>query len=71
MFMQNATDLVLRIRQHPSIMLYCGRNEGYPPKALDDSLRQLVSELTAPSAEALSHRAFTLSSISPVRPTMA
>jgi len=37
---------VLRIRQHPSIMLYCGRNEGYPPKTIDDGLRQLVSELT-------------------------
>ena len=35
-------------------MLYCGRNEGYPPKALDDSLRQLVSELTAPSTEGTS-----------------
>ena len=46
MFLQNARDYVLRIRQHPSIMLYCGRNEGYPPKTIDDGLRQLVSELT-------------------------
>ena len=46
MFLKNARDYVLRIRQHPSIMLYCGRNEGYPPKAIDDGLRQLVSELT-------------------------
>ena len=45
MFLKNARDYVLRIRQHPSIMLYCGRNEGYPPKAIDDGLRQLVSEL--------------------------
>jgi len=54
MFLRNARDMVLRVRQHPSIMLYCGRNEGYPPKALDDSLRQLVSELTAPSTEGTS-----------------
>ena len=54
MFLRNARDMVLRLRQHPSIMLYCGRNEGYPPKALDDSLRQLVSELTAPSTEGTS-----------------
>ena len=50
MFLRNARDMVLRVRQHPSIMLYCGRNEGYPPKTLDDGLRQLVSELTAPHA---------------------
>ena len=46
MFLKNARDYVLRIRQHPSIMLCCGRNEGYPPKTIDDGLRQLVSELT-------------------------
>lgn len=48
MFLRNARDMVQRVRQHPCIMLYCGRNEGYPPKALDDGLRQLVSELTTP-----------------------
>ena len=46
LFMKNARDMVLKVRQHPSIMLYCGRNEGYPPKVLDDGLRQLVAELT-------------------------
>ena len=46
MFLRNARDMVLRVRQHPSIMLFCGRNEGYPPKVLDDGLRQLVAELT-------------------------
>ena len=48
LFLRNARDYVLRIRQHPSIMLFCGRNEGYPPKELDNGLRQLVSELTTP-----------------------
>ena len=37
LFMANATDLVIRIRNHPSVGLYCGRNEGYPPKPLDDA----------------------------------
>ncbi|MCR5130199.1 MAG: discoidin domain-containing protein [Prevotella sp.] len=46
LFMKNARDMVLKVRQHPSIMLYCGRNEGYPPKELDDNLRKLVAELT-------------------------
>ena len=42
MFMQNATDLVERIRNHPSVGLYCGRNEGYPPKPLNDGLVKLI-----------------------------
>lgn len=45
MFMQNAVDTVLRIRHHPSIGLYCGRNEGYPPKSLDKAIRKSLAEL--------------------------
>ncbi len=37
--MANANDTILRIRNHASIGLYCGRNEGYPLKTLDDSIR--------------------------------
>jgi len=44
--MQNADNYVRRIRNHPSIALYCGRNEGNPPAGLDNALRSLVSELT-------------------------
>jgi hypothetical protein len=43
MFMQNAADFVERIRNHPAIGLYCGRNEGYPPKPLNDGLLHLIS----------------------------
>ena len=43
MFLDNARDFVLRIRNHPSIGLYCGRNEGYPPKMLDEGLRDIIS----------------------------
>lgn len=42
MFMQNARDFTNRMRRHPSIAIYCGRNEGYPPKSLDKQLRQAV-----------------------------
>lgn len=42
LFMDNATDLVRRIRNHPSVALYVGRNEGYPPASLDKALRTLV-----------------------------
>ncbi|HEY3440874.1 MAG TPA: discoidin domain-containing protein [Paludibaculum sp.] len=45
MFLANARDTVLRIRNHPSVGLYCGRNEGYPPKPLDDGIRALLAEL--------------------------
>ncbi len=45
LFLRCATDTVLRIRHHASLALYCGRNEGFPPKELDDGLRALVSEL--------------------------
>lgn len=45
MFMENAQDFVRKIRRHPSIALYCGRNEGYPPTVLDEGLRRLVADL--------------------------
>lgn len=45
MFMDNARDFVLKIRNHPCIGIYCGRNEGYPPKTLDDGLRATVAAL--------------------------
>ena len=45
MFLRVAKDYVLRIRNHPSIGLYCGRNEGYPPKPLDDGIRTALAEL--------------------------
>jgi len=31
LFLRNVLDSVLRFRNHPSIALYCGRNEGTPP----------------------------------------
>jgi len=45
LFLSNVKDTVLRIRDHPSLALYCGRNEGYPPKAIDDGIRSIVAEL--------------------------
>jgi Exo-beta-D-glucosaminidase Ig-fold domain/Glycosyl hydrolases family 2/F5/8 type C domain len=44
MFLGNAKDFVLRIRNHASIGLYCGRNEGFPPEPLEKGLRKLLSE---------------------------
>ena len=45
MFMNNATDYVRRIRQHPSIALFCGRNEGYPPETLNKDLDEMTHRL--------------------------
>ena len=44
-FLANARDYVLRIRNHASMGIYCGRNEGFPPKMIDDGLRSMVAEL--------------------------
>jgi len=44
MFMRNALDSVRRFRNHPSIGIYCGRNEGNPPKPLDDAIRKVLAE---------------------------
>ena len=43
----NATALqhVKRLRNHPSIALYVGRNEGYPPEEIDSCLRNAVAGL--------------------------
>src|SRR5271157_5348821 len=44
LFMHNVNDSVLRFRNHPSIGLYCGRNEGDPPKALDEGMKKVLAE---------------------------
>ena len=44
-YMANVRDKILRYRNHPSIAVWCARNEGFPPKAIDDQLRVLMSEL--------------------------
>jgi beta-galactosidase/beta-glucuronidase len=44
-YMANVRDKILRFRNHPSIMLWCARNEGYPPPEIDAALRKLIPEL--------------------------
>jgi Glycosyl hydrolase 2 galactose-binding domain-like/Exo-beta-D-glucosaminidase Ig-fold domain/Glycosyl hydrolases family 2/F5/8 type C domain len=44
LFLRNVEDLVVRIRNHPSIGLYCGRNEGNPPKPLEDGIRKTLEK---------------------------
>ena len=45
MFMKNAVDKIKHFRNHPSIALYCGRNEGNPPETLNKALREQTSLL--------------------------
>ena len=45
LFMSNVRDTVLRIRNHAAVGLYCGRNEGFPPKPLDEGIRAALAEL--------------------------
>jgi beta-mannosidase len=44
-YLANVTDKVLRYRNHPAIAVWCARNEGYPPKALDDQLKVMMAKL--------------------------
>jgi hypothetical protein len=43
--MANVRDKILRYRNHPSIILWCARNEGFPPPEIDALLRKLLAEL--------------------------
>jgi hypothetical protein len=57
LFLNNVKDFVLRIRNHPSVGLYCGRNEGNPPKPIDDGIRRILPEIH-PDVHYISNSAF-------------
>ncbi len=45
LYMANVREKILRFRSHPSVMLWCARNEGFPPKEIDAALKQMLGEL--------------------------
>jgi hypothetical protein len=45
LFLKNARDTILRFRYHPSIVVWCGRNEGVPQPILNQGLATLVRTL--------------------------
>jgi hypothetical protein len=45
LFLANARDTILRFRNHPSIAIWCGRNEGVPQPVLNEGLDQLIHSL--------------------------
>jgi beta-mannosidase len=44
-YLANVQDKILRFRNHPAIAVWCARNEGYPPKALEDMLKAMMVKL--------------------------
>jgi hypothetical protein len=45
LFLKNSSDFIMRIRNHPSVGLYCGRNEGNPPRPIDEGLKSQIAAL--------------------------
>ncbi|HEX5283459.1 MAG TPA: LamG-like jellyroll fold domain-containing protein [Bryocella sp.] len=45
LFLANARDTITRFRNHPSIAVWCGRNEGVPAPAFNRGLIDLISSL--------------------------
>lgn len=45
LYLANVREKMLRFRSHPSIALWCARNEGDPPPAIDQGIQKLMAEL--------------------------
>ncbi len=45
LFLSNVRDTIRRIRNHPSVALYCGRNEGDPPPGLNAGIAAAIARL--------------------------
>ena len=45
LFLANARDTIMRYRYHPSIVVWCGRNEGVPQPIINEGLATLVRTL--------------------------
>lgn len=44
LFLRNATDAVRRFRNHPSIAIWCPRNEGFSPEGLETPLSNMIAQ---------------------------
>jgi hypothetical protein len=45
LFLANAREVILRFRNHPSVAVWCGRNEGVPPPLINNGLDELIRTL--------------------------
>ena len=44
-YMANVREKILRFRNHPSVVVWCGRNEGQPPKEIDNAILGVMKEM--------------------------
>ncbi len=44
LYLANVKDKILRFRNHPSIALWCARNEGNPPPKIGEGIQKLINE---------------------------
>ncbi len=44
LFLANAKDVIVRYRNHPSIVIWCARNEGAPQEVIENGLADLVAK---------------------------
>ncbi|MGI4749772.1 MAG: glycosyl hydrolase 2 galactose-binding domain-containing protein [Janthinobacterium lividum] len=45
LYLANVREKIVRYRNHPSIAVWCARNEGYPPANIDSALQKMMAEL--------------------------
>ncbi len=45
LFLKNARDVIQRYRNHPSILVWCGRNEGVPQPIINEGLIHVIDEV--------------------------
>jgi hypothetical protein len=67
LFLANAADTIQRFRNHPSIVLWCGRNEGVPQPILNKGLDDLVRTLDGTRYYSPSSNAVNLQGSGPYR----
>ena len=67
LFLANAADTIQRFRNHPSIVVWCGRNEGVPQPILNTGLDELVRTLDGTRYYSPSSNAVNLQGSGPYR----
>jgi hypothetical protein len=67
LFLANAADTIQRFRNHPSIVMWCGRNEGVPQPIINLGLDKLVRTLDGARYYSPSSNAVNLAGSGPYR----
>lgn len=67
LFLANAADTIQRFRNHPSIVMWCGRNEGVPQPIINLGLDKLVRTLDGTRYYSPSSNAVNLAGSGPYR----